>query len=107
MTSTTTHPEALHATPLLPGPRVGPPPLLTATVVEDVLVLATREGEVALQVPLMQWIPMPRPVDDGASGTIARVCALDSALARRLFRRVSAWRPDDSGNLSARVRPTA
>lgn len=105
--STDTHHAPGHAVPPLVDQRGGPPPLLTATVVDDVLVLATRDGEVAVQVGLSPWIPMPAPVDDGASGTIARVCALDSALARRLFRRVSAWRPDERGNLSARVRPTA
>lgn len=106
------HTSAPHAStgsgvPPLTEQRDGPPPLLTATVVGDVLVLATRDGQVAVEVALSPWIPMPAPVDDGASGIIARVCALDSALARRLFRRVSAWRPDERGNLSARVRPTA
>lgn len=87
--------------------RGGPPPLLTATVVEDVLQLATKDGQVAVQMSLSPWVPMHAPVDDSTAGTIARICALDSALARRLFRRVSAWRPDERGNLSARVRPTA
>ena len=98
-----------HAAPLVPpvaSPTGGAPSVLTATLVDDVLVLANGTGEVAVRVPLDSWVRLPAPADDGVPGTIARVCALDSALARRLFRRVSAWRPDDRGNLSARVRPT-
>lgn len=80
--------------------------VLTATLVEDVLVLATQDDEVAVQVPLHDAGPLTR------SGTavldaVAVVCALDSALTRRLYRRVSAWRLDTRGQLSARVRPSA
>ena len=81
--------------------------VMTATLVDGVLQLAARSGDVAVRVPVDPALLLPAPAEAGVPGTIARVCALDSALARRLFRRVSAWRPDEYGNLSARVRPTA
>jgi len=84
-------------------------PALTATHVDDALVLASADGEVSVCVPLDG---APTPSDRVAQdfevlAPVAVVCALDTALARRLFRRVSAWRPDAHGHLSARVRPTA
>ena len=86
----------------------GAAPLLTATVTDGALVLATLDGDVAVRVPLAEVAHPPGPVAwDRTPPDVAHVCTLDTALARRLYRRVSAWHLDAQGRLSARVRPTA
>lgn len=104
---------ATRSAPLVPSvllptrPRV-PAPVLTATVADGALVLAGGDGQVRVRVPLEQVARMPMPASwERLEPDVAHVCVLDSALARRLFRRVSAWHVDAQGQISARVRPTA
>lgn len=101
LSASTATPRPLTSAPARPRT----PLVLVATVADDVIVLATRDGGVAVQVPLDD------PSASCASGhdvpPVSVVCALDAALARRLHRRVTAWRRDEQGRLSAGVRPSA